>query len=947
MTWPQVGDPEQSDRKGGRDRLGPDAADAAPEHHRRRVRSSWGQTMKSRYLVSCAAIAFLGGAAHAATAPTAPAAGTAAPAPEAPVTDPNEGDIIVTAQRRDESLQKVPLTIQALSGETLSQLNVKSFDDLVKYTPNVTFGNNGPGQGAIFIRGLSAGFAGGQSSATIGNFPNVALYLDDQSLQFPARNLDVYAVDLERVEVLEGPQGTLFGGGAEAGAVRYITNKPKLDRIEGHAEGMYGFTSGGAPNNSEVLTLNVPVVKDRFALRATFYNERRGGYIDNVASTFTRSNDDPGSYYLNIRPNAAGTCPNGLGTTTGFCTVTGAGAQINNNTTARKDFNPVTYTGARIEALFDIDEDWNILVSQSVQHLDVLGLSQQYPTGSDFQKLNPLEVTSFVPSYDHDRFESTAWTLHGKLGPLSAVYTGSYLERHIDNQMDYTNYSRTAYGVYYTCSGGATGWGNGPATCFSPATYWHDTVKNTHLSQEFRVSTPDTGRIRALAGAFYEDFFVGDVQNFEYKTIPSCNAANLAIAQAGGQVCAANIRTIQGADVNQPGVRDDNAGFGEDVKRGYKQFAAFGSVDFDIIPHVLTVTGGTRYYNYREFEVGAQYAVRTPSCLNVPNGQCTPNGGTFDIGTHNDHVTYHGFKSRASVNWQVNPATLAYFTFSQGFRPGGFSRTQRSVAVGPQTAANGGTPQYLTPNSYAPDSLDNYEIGLKTALFDRRLQINLSAYNMNWKNVQFLFYNPAQLGNTTFGVNGPSYNIKGVELQLTARPTHGLTIAGTATYNDNKQTSSPCLVSNIAASPTIGKCITEVKGAPFQNPFGALGTVAAFSPHFQGSGRVRYDARVGDYKPFAQVAVNYTGAQYNQPATYLSGEGVVVPATTFLRYRQPGYATVDASLGVAAGAGWNAQLYVTNLTNSHASTFTSSAEFIKAEVPIRPRVFGLRVGYDF
>ncbi len=903
--------------------------------------------MQARFKFSCAVAALLGSVSGSASAAAAVAAADAA-ADAAPVAAADE--IIVTAQRRNEGIQKVPLTIQAFTGETLSQIHVTTFDDLIKYVPNVTFGSNGPGQGAIFIRGLSAGFAGGQSSATIGNFPNVALYLDDQPLQFPARNLDVYAADLERVEVLEGPQGTLFGGGAEAGAVRYITNKPKLDRFEAKADAMYGFTSGGAPNNSEVVTLNVPVVKDTFAIRATVYNERRGGYIDNVYSTFTRSNADVGNYYLNIKPNAAGACPNGqpqAATSPGFCTFPDQ-HQINNGTTAGKDFNPVTYTGGRIEALWDVNPDWNILVTQSVQQLDARGLSQHYPIGSDFQPLGPLQVTSFVPNFYKDNFESTSWTVHGKLGPLTAIYTGSYLERHIDNQVDYTNYSRTAYGMYYECTGGATGFGKGPAVCFSPATYWHDKVKNTHLTNEFRLSTPDTGRIRAIAGIFQETFRVEDVMNFEYKTIPSCNSpANLATALAGGQPCLANPRTFPGANVSDPGIRDDNAGFGEDVKRGYTQLAAFGSVDVDIIPDVLTITGGTRYYNYREYEFGAQYATGT-YCLNV--AQCavppTGNGGNFDIGTHNDHVTYHGFKSRASVNWKVTPTTLAYFTFSQGFRPGGFSRSQRSVAVGPATAANGGTAQYLTPNSYAPDSLDNYEVGLKTSLFDRRLQLNVSAYNMNWKNVQFLFYNPTQLGNTTFGVNGPNYNIKGVEVQLTARPVQGLSVQGTGTYNDNKQSSSPCLVSNIAASPTFGKCITQVKGAPFQNPFGAVGTTAAFSPHFQGSARVRYDWDVSSYKAFVQVGANYTGTQYNQPATYLSGDGVILPTTTFLRYRMAGYGTIDASAGIARDQ-WNAQLFGTNLNNSHASTFTTSAEFIKAETPIRPRVFGLRIGYEF
>ena len=125
-------------------------------------------------------------------------------------------EIVVTAQRREESIQNVPITIQAITGEQLAQLNVTTFDDVLKYLPNVTFSSNGPGQGNIYMRGLSAGFAGNQSSAAIDPFPNVATYLDDQSMTFPARNVDVYMADMERIEVLEGPQGTLFGGGAEA-----------------------------------------------------------------------------------------------------------------------------------------------------------------------------------------------------------------------------------------------------------------------------------------------------------------------------------------------------------------------------------------------------------------------------------------------------------------------------------------------------------------------------------------------------------------------------------------------------------------------------------------------------------------------------------------------------------------------------------------------------------
>ena len=155
--------------------------------------------------------------------------------------DEGIAEITVTAQRRSESIQDVPITIQAMTGDQLKSLNVSTFDDLLKYTPNVTFSGNGtPGTGNIFMRGLSSGGSGNQSQSTTAPFPNVALYLDDQSMQFPARNNDVYMVDMERVEVLEGPQGTLFGGGAQAGAIRYITNKPKLDVTEGNVNAGYG-----------------------------------------------------------------------------------------------------------------------------------------------------------------------------------------------------------------------------------------------------------------------------------------------------------------------------------------------------------------------------------------------------------------------------------------------------------------------------------------------------------------------------------------------------------------------------------------------------------------------------------------------------------------------------------------------------------------------------------
>jgi outer membrane receptor protein involved in Fe transport len=253
--------------------------------------------------------------------------------------------------------------------------------------------------------------------------------------------------------------------------------------------------------------------------------------------------------------------------------------------------------------------------------------------------------------------------------------------------------------------------------------------------------------------------------------------------------------------------------------------------------------------------------------------------------------------------------------------------------------------------------LTNYEVGMKTQLFDRRLQLNVSAYWMKWDNVQIALYQPCCLGNTTFLVNGPNYDIKGLEAQFVGRLTEGLTAQGSISYNDNTQSNSPCLKANIPAPAgdtdpgraAVGSCITEIKGIPFVNPFGVKGGVSAFSPKVQANFRLRYDWDMAAYKMFASAGVSYTGSMWNQPANYTPGttpSEIPVPDTTYLRYFLPAYTTADASFGIGKD-NWTAQVYGTNLFDSNASTFTTSAQFIKAMVPLRPRVVGVKVTAGF
>jgi hypothetical protein len=227
---------------------------------------------------------------------------------------------------------------------------------------------------------------------------------------------------------------------------------------------------------------------------------------------------------------------------------------------------------------------------------------------------------------------------------------------------------------------------------------------------------------------------------------------------------------------------------------------------------------------------------------------------------------------------------------------------------------------------------------------------------MDWKDVQTLIYNPPVYGNTTFGLTGPTYRVKGAELQLAFKPIDSLTLMGNVSRNDSKQTTSPCIRSagvtpTTSGNPTpLGACITQVRSGDHnvavQNALGAVGSIPAFSPKLQYNLRARYDWTFNDYNTFAQVGMSHVDDMSNQPSSFQSGDGVLIPTTTWLRYTMPGYNTYDLSLGVSKGA-WDVLVFAQNFTNVNASTFTTSGQDIKAEVPLRPRVIGLKIGLKF
>lgn len=845
-------------------------------------------------------------------------------AESAAATTDSIADVVVTAQRRSENIQNVPITIQALTSETLSQLNATTIDDFIKYLPNVTRSTNGPGQGNLYMRGLSIGSGGTEGSGTNGSFPNVAIYLDDQSAQIPGRNIDIYAVDLERIEVLEGPQGTLFGGGAEAGVLRYITNKPKLGVTEGYVDAGYGSTAHGDPNSNLSAVLNLPLIGDTLAVRGVIYNDRRGGYINNVPSTFTRMGTD-----LGLAERNGGSVSN-----TGQVITPGAvpadSEVINNYQIAANGINPLTYQGFRLSGLYKVNDDWDVLLTQSYQDMDAEGVSYQNPKSSDGVPLPPLSVSLFNNSFDKDQFENTALTITGKIGDLKAVYSGAYLVRNLSQVQDYTNYARGVWATYYQCTGYSAGF-DPPTKCYSPSATWHETEKNTHQSHEFRLSTPDDKRLRAIAGLYWEEFKLYDQTDYQYRSVPTCSPSM-------PTECFLNVEPWPGAPANNPNVRNASDPFFDDIQRSYKQQAVFGSVDFDLIPKTLTLTAGTRYFKYDNHEaggdVGSFYCKYYDGAVPASFGPCSATnfngfgpGGPFgtNISKQNPNSSNpSGFRSRANLSWHVTDDALLYYTWSQGFRPGGFNR-----GVSSHLNDSNGIPQFITPALYQSDNLVNNEIGWKTEWLDHRIQFNGSIYQENWKNVQTGFDDPqGGLGSLAFTSNGPSYRVRGVEPSIVARVTRGLTVTASASWNSSSQTNSPFLIDDNPKSPTVGQPITSIP-----NPYGPIGSGLANSPAFQGNVRVRYEWIFNTYNAFWQVAGQHQGASFTS-AGYVES------------YPLPAFTTYDAAVGIGRGS-WTVQAFGQNLSNENKSLTTNNAQFIEIQVPLRPRVLGLKFGYSF
>lgn len=657
---------------------------------------------------------------------------------QTPATENDSDEIIVTAQKREESLQNVPISIQAIGTKKLDQLNVASFNDYAALLPSVSFQAGTPGATQVYMRGVASGGDGNHS----GPLPSVGIYLDEQPVTTIDGALDVHIYDIARIESLSGPQGTLYGASSEAGTIRIITNKPSTAGFEGRIDGEINTVNKGGVGGKLEGMLNFPLSANA-ALRVVGWYERDAGFIDNVAGSRTL-----------IIPAGTVLAPGYTGT-------------FNNAAQLKNDINQTEIAGGRAALKLDLDDNWTATATVMGQELRTKGrFSAQ-------DGLGDLQVQTFFPEKSSDRFIQAALTIQGKVGNWDLTYAGAYLDRKTHAESDYTDYAE-AYDSLYASSGGIAGYfgfTNNAGQTIDPRQLIIGDDKFTKISQELRVASPQEERFRVVAGLFYQRQSHLIQQDYQVANL----AANRSVNGRPGTLWL----TLQ--------------------DRKDRDYAMFGEASFDILPN-LTITAGGRGYIYDNTLAGfngfgSPSAVGGPGvgrCFTdaagnlvaptVPGGPC-PNIGTQLLDTNGAKTTTirpasatgQGFTHKLNLTWKPTRDLLFYGTWSRGFRPGGINRRP---GLGP----------------YGADFLTNYEFGFKTTLLDGRLRFNGAIYQQNWKGFQFAFLG---LNSLTQIQNGPNARIRGVEADINFTPVSGLTIAASGAYTDAKTVTALCR----AASP--------------------------------------------------------------------------------------------------------------------------------------------------
>ncbi len=523
--------------------------------------------------------------------------------------------ITVTAQKRVENLQKVPISLQVLGNTQLEQQNVADFDDYAKLVPSLSFGTSGGGvfSGPGFVQLYMRGVASGNDANHSGSSPSASMYLDEQPITTITGALDIHMYDIERVEALAGPQGTLYGANSQSGTVRIITRKPDPS----------GFSAGFAIEGSKVEEggighvlegfVNIPLSSNA-AVRLVGWQKHEAGYVDNIRGTRT------------------------------FPT---SGITIDNADRVEKDFNDADTVGIRGALRFDINDNWTITPQLVAQKMEAHG-----STGVDPNVGNPafgydsstaeLAVKHFYPESSDDKWYQAALTVEGKIGNFDLTYAFSHMKRDVDSEADYADYgfwydSLAGYGAYFYDDNG---------DLINPSQYIQASDGYKRTSHELRISSPQDNRLRMVAGLFWQQQSHDIFQRYKVDDLAS--------------------------DIEVNGWSDTIWLTAQ--RRKDRDKAVFGELAYDLTDS-LTLTGGMRFFRndnslkgFFGYGDGFSSGTGVAACFSSEQFHGAP-CVNLDKRTHESDSI-----GRVNLTWQVNDSKMVYATWSQGYRPGGINR---------------------------------------------------------------------------------------------------------------------------------------------------------------------------------------------------------------------------------------------------------------------------------
>ncbi len=527
--------------------------------------------------------------------------------------------ITVTAQKRAENLQKVPISIQVLGTQQLEQQNVNDFEDFAKLLPSVSVTPIGPGFGQVYMRGVASGGDGNHSTS----LPSVGIYLDEQPITTIQGALDVHIYDIARIESLSGPQGTLYGASSEAGTIRIITNKPDPSGFSaGYGVEVNSVDHGGIGHVLEGF-VNVPI-SDRAAIRAVAWEKHDAGYIDNVLGSRTYPSWDADS---------------------------GGNGTVTNASQAKSNYNDVDTYGARVALRVDLNDSWTVTPTVMSQRQTANGGFAVDPAVGD------LALTHFYPETSDDRWTQAGLTVQGKIGNFDLVYAFAHLKRDVDSESDYNDYgfwydTVYGYGAYFYDDNG---------DLVNPSQYIQAVDGYKKTSHELRISSPNEDRLRFVAGVFWQDQFHDIEQRYRVDGLASD------ISVTGWE------DTIW---LTKQERRDhDEAFFGEVTYDFTDKLTATGGMRYFRAENSLQ--GFFGFANGYLSQLNKPPAVRygEAACIvqqGAPSNWAPFNGAPCSF--FDKQVKESGTLGRLNVTYEIDNQRLIYATWSEGFRPGGVQR---------------------------------------------------------------------------------------------------------------------------------------------------------------------------------------------------------------------------------------------------------------------------------